>query len=184
MIFQTQRQNVMVCKIHKKQLAIIKLNNKGFTLFELIIGIAIITILATFLIMVLKPQILYTETRDKKRISDLSTLERMFVEAKVDTGSYPGTVDTTYYSNTLPSGALGPVSNISQGWLGTNTNLSSYYSKLPIDPINDATYRYMYRHNGTSYELRVQLEADTTHMTSDGGDDTNYYELGNDLTLL
>jgi len=179
-----QLHTAMLLKTLKTHLNYTKRNSSGFTLFELIIGIAIITILAIFLIIVLKPQILYAETRDKKRISDLSTLERMFVEAKVDTGSYPGLADTTYYSNTLPSGALGPLANSAQGWLGTNTNLTAYYPKLPIDPTNDTTYRYIYRHNGTSYEIRVQLESNAELMTNDGGDDSTYYELGSDLTLL
>jgi len=161
-----------------------KNNTKGFTVFELIIGIAIITILVTFLTLLIRPQFLYAQTRDKKRISDISTLERIVVESKVDSQTYPGTPNTTYYSNILPSGSLGPLSKISQGWLGNSSGLTVYNSKLPLDPLNNSTYRYVYRHNGASYEINAVLEAETSLMGSDGGDDVNVYELGNDLTLL
>jgi type II secretory pathway pseudopilin PulG len=157
--------------------------SKGVTVFELVIVVAVLLILATILIIVIKPGILFSETRDKKRISDVSTLERIIVEHLVDTQSYPGTANTTYFSDTLPTGGT-DLSNVSSGWLGVNSTLAQYYPKLPLDPNNNTTYRYIYRHNGTSYEINVRLESDTQSMTNDGGNSSNFYEIGNDLTLL
>lgn len=160
-----------------------QVNKKGITVFELVIAVAVLLFLSTMLIMVIKPGALYAETRDKRRISDVTTLDRIIVEHLVDTQTYPGTQNTTYYSDTLPSGASA-LPNVSSGWLGINSTLQAYYSKLPLDPQNNATYRYIYRHDGNSYEINVRLESDTQLMTNDGGNSNLYYELGNDLTLL
>lgn len=158
-------------------------NKEGITVFELVIAITVLLLLVTMLVMVIKPGPLYAETRDKKRISDVTTLDRIIVEHLVDTQTYPGTQNTTYYSDTLPTGAS-TLPNVSSGWLGINSTLATYYPKLPLDPQNNSTYRYIYRHNGVSYEINVRLESDAQTMTNDGGNSDLYYELGNDLTLL
>jgi prepilin-type N-terminal cleavage/methylation domain-containing protein len=49
-------------------------NSKGFTLIELLVVLAIIAILATVLILTIKPGIFFSRARDTKRIGDLKNI--------------------------------------------------------------------------------------------------------------
>jgi prepilin-type N-terminal cleavage/methylation domain-containing protein len=51
-------------------------NSKSFTLIELLIVLAIIAILATVLILTIKPGIFFARARDTKRIGDLKNIEK------------------------------------------------------------------------------------------------------------
>jgi hypothetical protein len=108
-------------------------------------------------------------------------LDRAITEYKVDEGSYPDTVDTLRTSTVLPAGSTA-LTNVRTGWIAQN--LSAYASRLPIDPINDATYFYSYYHDADTYELNARLEYNFDLMTSDGGNDPNLYEVGNNLGLI
>jgi len=48
----------------------------GFTLVELLVVLAIIAILATVLILTIKPGIFFVIARDTKRIGDLKNIEK------------------------------------------------------------------------------------------------------------
>lgn len=89
------------------------------------------------------------------------------------------------------------------GWLPVNlTTLSggSPISNLPVDPTNtvatasapastDKVYRYVCSEKTLKYEIDAVLESnaftvDDNRMSKDGGNNTAYYEVGTDLTLL
>ncbi len=120
--------------------------------------------------------------RDNKRISDMSVLERIIAEYLLDTGSYPDILDTTRNSSVLPTGNAGPLFSSSDGWI--DQNLSVYEVKLPVDPLNDATYNYKYRHTASGFEINTVLEYYTDKSSEDGGNDDSVYEVGNDLTIF
>jgi prepilin-type N-terminal cleavage/methylation domain-containing protein len=52
------------------------LKSSSFTLIELIIVLAIISILVTILIATIKPTEIFKKTRDSKRIADLKNIEK------------------------------------------------------------------------------------------------------------
>jgi prepilin-type N-terminal cleavage/methylation domain-containing protein len=52
------------------------LKSSSFTLIELIIVLAIISILVTILIATIKPIEIFKKTRDSKRIADLKNIEK------------------------------------------------------------------------------------------------------------
>jgi prepilin-type N-terminal cleavage/methylation domain-containing protein len=52
------------------------LKSSSFTLIELIIVLAIISILVTILIATIKPIEIFKKTRDNKRIADLKNIEK------------------------------------------------------------------------------------------------------------
>jgi prepilin-type N-terminal cleavage/methylation domain-containing protein len=52
------------------------LKSSSFTLIELIIVLAIISILVTILIATIKPIEIFKKTRDSKRITDLKNIEK------------------------------------------------------------------------------------------------------------
>lgn len=88
------------------------------------------------------------------------------------------------------------------GWLPVNLASlpgGSPISNLPIDPVNtvtaaavtstDLVYRYVCSEKTLKYEIDARLESaaytvDDNKMSKDGGNNSNYYEVGTDLNLL
>jgi prepilin-type N-terminal cleavage/methylation domain-containing protein len=52
-------------------------NSKSFTLIELLIVLALISILATILILTINPGGIFSRARDTKRINDLKNIEKI-----------------------------------------------------------------------------------------------------------
>lgn len=163
-------------------MVLIKQNSLGVTLVELVAVIGIIGVLILAVLIIVNPMEILARGRDERRFTDMSVLDRAVNEYKIDAKSFPDVADTTRISTTLPSGNSGPLVDPTDGWI--DVNLSQYVTKLPVDPINDDTYRYFYRHTQYSYELNAVLEYYVDEMVSDNGDDDSVYELGNDLTIL
>lgn len=175
-----QQMYAMGPKIHKSKNSFDRTG--GFTLVELYIVMAVIVILFLASYIVLNPLTLKQKTRDDKRLNDVSTLERAVGEFFVDNSDYPDSANILRKSNTIPTGSLGPLENASTGWI--RQDLSTYFPKLPTDPINDSTYFYSYKRNSNGYEIDAKLEYYTTYPTSDNGNDNNLYEVGNNLTII
>lgn len=110
-----------------------KKKNKGFTLVELIVVIAIIGILAGLTLTAFTGA--RKSARDGRRKADLEQVRSALEMCRADTGSYP--------AGTLVSG-----NNITCG--------ATTYMRIPNDP---GTYRYYYtRMTASSYRLCARLE--------------------------
>mgnify|MGYP001031061300 CR=1 FL=1 len=177
---------------------------KGFTLIELLVVIALIAVLAVAVVLSLNPAELLKQGRDSTRISDLSAIESALALYLVDvstpmltssTNCYVyGTVTTTC-AGRFSSGATNLVTSTSQavdgsGWIPVNLTLMSSGSPLPrypIDPTQSNPYFYAFRPSSTPgfYEINAQLESSKylTRQQTDGGNNNNVYEVGNDLNL-
>lgn len=153
----------------------------GITLLEIVIVIALITIILTTLTVIIRPTETKARARDNKRLSDISNLDRVILEYKLDNGEFPDSSDVLRTSNVLPETGIS-LDNASGGWI--LADFLTYTSSLPLDPVNDDTYFYSYIHNGNSYEVSTFLEYLTDEPQNDGGNDPNSYELGNGLTLI
>ena len=149
--------------------------------FEITLVVMILLILFSFLIINYNPVTQKASARDKKRISDLSTLDRAINEYMLDTKAFPDLENTLRISTLLPDGGTS-VDNAASGWI--QGNLSEYTSYLPIDPINDAIYRYSYIRGSNGYELNAKLESMSDEMLNDGGNDSLMYEAGSNLNLI
>lgn len=156
-------------------------NQKGVTIPELIIAITIITIVATTTMIVLDPWEKKAKARDGQRLGDIATLDRAVNEYLLDFGDYPDLFDVLRDSTTLP-GTSAALDDASGGWIAQD--ISEYTSHMPVDPINDTTYRYYYYHDSSGYELNAVMEVLVEEAQNDGGNDLNRYEVGNNLSLI
>jgi type II secretory pathway pseudopilin PulG len=154
----------------------------GVTLLELVLVVGLVLIFGVSLTLFANPAEYKAKARDRKRLADISVLEGAINEYLMDVGEYPGEDDVFYSSTSLPAGQPGPLEHATNGWIGDD--LSTYVSKLPVDPLNNASYFYSYMFGATGYELNVQLEYLTEYMEEDGGNVSDVYEIGNNLAIL
>ena len=143
------------------------IKKKGFTLIELLVVISIIGVLSTMVLGALSEA--RGKARDAKRRSDIKSLQTALEIHYLDKGSYtqPESICTDC-STGLGCGACGT----GDGWAPTSDLqdlvTGGYISELPIDPINNSTYKYTYEvHNagqygwtkaGQTYDLCASLE--------------------------
>jgi prepilin-type N-terminal cleavage/methylation domain-containing protein len=111
----------------KLKLKMKKSNNRGFTLIEILIVVAIIAILASMVLVGLGPT--QRAGRDARRISDLRSIQTGLELAYSKCGYYPGTI------------ASGACSAVDPGdWTALGTTLTGVgVNNLPNDPNTNAT---------------------------------------------
>lgn len=173
--FAHLRVIVMVLKTRSKPF------QKGFTIVELTAATAVIMVLLSVVLLAINVPEKQNKAKDVKRISDLSFLDSAINQYRMDNQGYPDTTSVLRTSTLLPAGNA-QLQSSSSGWIGQD--MSKYLSRLPTDPVNDATYYYSYIQNGSGYELDAKLEFLTDQMQNDGGNDPNMYEIGNNLLLI
>ncbi len=121
-----------------------RLNNKGFTLVEVLITIAVLSILMVGVLALINPVSEVKKGLDAKRKSDLAQIQRLLELYYHDNGEYP---------SSLPFG---------DSW-------DTYSNQLPNDPSHPK--KYAYRSEGQSYYLYASLDqgaSDKSVCKSDG----------------
>jgi prepilin-type N-terminal cleavage/methylation domain-containing protein len=122
---------------------------RGFTLIELIIVIAILSILATTLIMTLNPTDQFSKALDAKRKLELSQVQKALESYYQDhDGKYPVS-DSTY-----------KIDDESLGVIDWGHAWGSYIPVLPKDPGNGKSYAY-YSPDGKAYYIYASLDRAT-----------------------
>lgn len=163
-------------------------SQKGFTLIELIVVIAIIGVLAGVLLIAINPAALLAKGRDARRLDDLDAVNKAMSLSLAD-GEFllAGTVAVPVSGTSN----VGTAVVDGTGWvvyttIAGKTGLGKYLSTLPVDPVNDATYHYTFASNGANYEINTVLESvdNATKMSIDGGNAVGIYEIGTSLTIL
>lgn len=126
----------------------------GFTLIELLVTIALIGVIATFLLANFNAA--RTRSRDTQRKSDLRNITSALRLYYNDLGVYPAS-DSNY---TILGCGTGGTASCSWGgsWTATvNSQTNTYMSVMPSDPKSPQTYRYS-RVNLDDYILQACLE--------------------------
>jgi prepilin-type N-terminal cleavage/methylation domain-containing protein len=132
-----------------------KLNFKGFTLVELLIVIAIIALISTFIFVALNPLKRFQDSRDVKRWSDISEIMHAIKVSQVDNGGkYIDAIANLNYGDIY----MISDSNITSGCQDGNTycnakvtasnscvNLGAlvsrgYLGKIPVSPNGDGSW--------------------------------------------
>ena len=186
---------------------------KGFTLVEVLIVVAILSVLGVGVVFIINPAEKLKETRDVSRLSDLKTLNNAVALYATDVGSGFGSPQTVYLSlpdssptcasyplPTLPGGwsyACAPSSTYravnSTGWVPINFSQISFgspLSVLPIDPVNTVEDGLYYTYVVGSWEFTANMESQAYRLggqrdviSGDKGDSNFRFEFGSDLTL-
>ena len=185
-------------------------SNKSFTLIELLIVIAILSLLMAIVVISINPAEMLKKSRDAKRISSIKNLNNALsiFQATRYTG-FMGTSSIVYISipdsdsscsnlglPTLPDGytyACATSANYRKtdgtGWIPVNfdsLDIGSPISSLPIDPTNTtSTGLYFTYVAGGSWELTSGFESVSYNeqAVNDGGTDPLAFEFGTNLTL-
>jgi prepilin-type N-terminal cleavage/methylation domain-containing protein len=175
------------------------MKDKGFTLVELLVVLALIAILATILIVIIRPAQIFMRGRDTQRQGDLINLSKAVDAYLSEAASNPNLTwpgcnngSLVYFSTstniTLPgwptaTSATGTNStNVNgTGWVPLNFSAVSVLSlnQLFLDPRNgqsgnvngtSTTFAYSFAcDSNNNYEFAAKLESGTSTMANDGG---------------
>jgi prepilin-type N-terminal cleavage/methylation domain-containing protein len=163
-------------------------SQKGFTLIELIVVIAIIAVLAGVVLVAINPAVLLAKSRDAKRLEDFDALNKAISLAIADGEIIllDKTTCTTCTSLSTVQVVDGESGWIQFGIVPGRTGLSKFLPSLPLDPINNETYHYSFGSTLTDWEINGVLESpdNGSKMTVDGGDNDLKFEVGTNLKIL
>lgn len=143
----------------------------GFTLIELLIVISVIAILSIVGMVVYQGAT--TRSRDAKRKADLDAMYKAVEMFYGVNGNFPGwgscAIDGTTQWNGTPVAWLNWSTCSNGDWdraggdIASLLENNSFIQKMPKDPINNATYNYVYEAwpdgPNATYYLCIQLEA-------------------------
>ena len=122
-------------------------SNMGFTLVELLVVIAIIGILSAVVVLAINPVKITKNARDKRRVTDLKTIQLALSQYVVKVEQYPS---EAYCDSSIgSSGTACPISPPQNDWNFSSTFITQLKSRgdignIPKDPINNSTYYYYY----------------------------------------
>ena len=164
------------------------INNKGFTLVELLIVISVISIIAGVLLIQLRPAQILQKSRDSQRLQDLRTLQNA-INLALTEGEIALTANGT--SCTSCTSTTGTASSDGSGYVkftipDGKTGLSNYLATLPVDPTNSGNYVFRFGSTATDFELNAVFEHpdNASLMSTDGGNSNAIYEVGSKLDIL
>jgi len=130
--------------IHFKKLK----NQRGFTLLEVLLVVAIIAILAGIVIIAINPGKQLGDSRNAQRQADVTTVLNAVYQYSLDNnGNLPTTISATATEICKTSTAPATCTSSSLIDLTVVTTGGKYVASMPVDPQNAASS------NGTGYKI-------------------------------
>ncbi len=120
----------------------------GFTLIELVIVIAIISVLSIFVLSTLDPISQFQKANDGRRKSDLSQVQKALETYYQDNGRYPDN----------PAAGDYRIKDLSGNAVDWGQDWSPYMIPLPKDPNSSKNYVYYAGSDGQSYYIYASLD--------------------------
>ena len=120
----------------------------GFTLLELMIVVAILSLLSAGIITVLNPYEQIQKSNDGRRKSDLSQIQKALELYYEDNGRYPLQSDDGSYQ----------IVGVNQNILPWGSPWIPYMNLLPKDPSSSKKYVYIIDSTGQAYFLYASLD--------------------------
>ncbi len=152
-------------------------------MIELLTIILLVAILSTGVLIYIRPDRLNKQSRDERRIADITVLSAA-LERYIADNSIPPDADMRLRTSTQASSSTTLAKVNGTGWIPVD--LSKYIEKLPVDPLNAGKYVYRYYRSGNLYKLDAVMEYSLSQMqnANDGGNDACHYEIGTGLTKI
>lgn len=127
-----------------------KLNNKGFTLLEILLVVAAIAILAGIVILAINPGKQLADTRNAQRRSNVNTILSAVYQYAIDNnGDIPAAVTASSTEICRTSSCTGLID------LAVLTTAEKYLTAMPTDPTGVST-------NGSGYSISKSVNGRIT----------------------
>jgi prepilin-type N-terminal cleavage/methylation domain-containing protein len=117
-------------------------NNKGFTLIEVLLVVAIIAILAGIVIIAVNPSKQLADSRNAQRRADVSTILNAVYQYSIDNGSIPAAITSTATDVCNTGGTCTGLTDLS-----VLTASGKYLVSIPKDPSTSTTNSAKYQIN-------------------------------------
>lgn len=126
----------------------------GFTLIEVIIAVSVLAVLVAFILSTLNPFAQFQKSRDARRKSDLSQVQKALEQYYQDHQQYPpSSGDPSYYIMDTSTNPSTPVV-----WGNSTPVWQKYIEVLPKDPDAQKRYIYLTGSNNQMYWLYSALD--------------------------
>jgi prepilin-type N-terminal cleavage/methylation domain-containing protein len=122
--------------------------SSGFTLIELLMVVLILSILATFLIAILDPQVQLNKAKNAKISSDIKTIDTAIWQYFIDNQVWPASnLDEEYRTICDTNRLVDSILNCSYEEVNLSKLVPDYLSMIPIHP--DA-------YTGDKYKIKIE----------------------------
>ena len=169
-------------------------NESGFTLLEVLVTIAVISVLATVLVLAINPAEMLRRSKDSRRLSDIGTIRRAVDLALADDQYMLATVGIIDIDTSTD------VTNFA----GAGVDLSKYLPVIPQDPAYSAAggsaqiiaagctkgtiardaISYKFWSDGATYILRANMESlGSCELVQNDGNNNETFETGTEPGL-
>jgi prepilin-type N-terminal cleavage/methylation domain-containing protein len=180
-----------------------KILARGFTLIELLIVIGILGIIIVATLLVINPAEAQRKARDASRMKDIATVQTILTSYLEDGNTPAAESCLIAVAGCTTAGLTGKSQSCDSNWLGID--VCEYSQLVPLDPSNDSTRTcvfggtpenptlsdncsmiYRVKISGSSFEVNVRQEAKAnfSNVLTDGGNSTQWAEVGTNRTLL
>ncbi|OGK29351.1 hypothetical protein A3B02_00905 [Candidatus Roizmanbacteria bacterium RIFCSPLOWO2_01_FULL_42_14] len=114
----------------------LKSGQKGFTLVEILIVVALIAILAVIALVTINPAEAQKRARDARRIKELGTLQGIVEQFMSDNPDYGGVTATSNETAAVPNSCATGWINKGDAGATNPIDVCDYANTVPIDPLN------------------------------------------------